>query len=78
MPSSPAHRDQHLLYEEHDRRTLDVASQDLITVQFPVSATQLPHLSKGWTDAGAAIYDSITFTLERENCSVAGPYLDNG
>ena len=89
LASSPAIREdpvecpevQHIgtsTYEEHDHCTLDVASQELITVQFPVSATQLSHLSKGWTNVGATIYESIAFTLEQENCSVAWPYLDNG
>jgi hypothetical protein len=55
----------------HGHHTLDAASQDLVTVQSPVSTIQPSHLFKVWTNTGTIVYEVTTSTLAMAICYIA-------
>jgi len=65
------------LFVGYDHRTLDVALQDLTTIQSPIGAVRLTCLPQGWTNAGAIFHEDVTFILEPEIPDVAWPFMDD-
>src|SRR5712672_3638201 len=65
------------LFVGYDHCTLDIASQDLTTIQSPIGAVRLTCLPQGWTNAGAIFHEDVTFLLEPEIPDVAWPYIDD-
>jgi len=65
------------LFVGYDHQTLDVALQDLTTVQSPVGAIQLTCLPQGWTNTVAIFHDDVAFILAPKIPHVAHTFIDN-
>jgi len=65
------------LFVSYDHCMLDVSSQDLTTIQSPISAMRLTCLPQDWTNASAIFHKDVTFILELEIPDIAWLFMGN-